>query len=76
MQLYLADHPGVHTLFTPDDLPDARTTNDIDLLAAPLGRFAERVPKDSRRVKPRPSVKLHASKLEEAVAAGHSVDDA
>ncbi|WP_153559412.1 hypothetical protein [Roseimaritima sediminicola] len=116
-QLYLADHPGVRTLLTPDDLPDARTTNDIDLilraeivtdsesmksirmaldeldcrvvetakytqfsrsmpqgqvkidlLAAPLGHFAERVPKDPRRVKPRPSVKLHASKLEEALA--------
>lgn len=40
----------------------------IDLLAAPLGEFASRVPKDPRRVKPRPSVKLHASKLEEAVA--------
>jgi hypothetical protein len=39
----------------------------IDLLAAPLGRFANRVPKDPRRVKPRPSVKLHASKLEEAL---------
>ena len=40
----------------------------IDLLAAPLGEFADRVPKDVRRVKPRPSVKLHASKLEEALA--------
>lgn len=40
----------------------------VDLLAAPLGKFAEKVPKDSRRVKPRPSVKLHASKLEEALA--------
>ena len=40
----------------------------IDLLAAPLGSLAKRVPKDPRRVKPRPSVKLHASKLEEAVA--------
>ena len=42
----------------------------IDLLAAPLGELASRVPKDPRRVKPRPSVKLHASKLEEAVAVG------
>ena len=40
----------------------------IDLLAAPLGSLAKRVPKDPRRVKPRPSVKLHASKLEEAIA--------
>lgn len=39
----------------------------IDLLAAPLGQFADRVRKDVRRVKPRPSVDLHASKLEEAV---------
>ncbi|MEX1027716.1 MAG: hypothetical protein WD049_06885 [Candidatus Paceibacterota bacterium] len=116
-QLYLGDHPGIPTLFPHGDLPEARTTNDIDLilraeivtdsesmrsirvaldqlgcsvvetakytqfvrkvprgqvkidlLAAPLGRFAERVPKDPRRVKPRPSVKLHASKLEEALA--------
>lgn len=40
----------------------------IDLLASPLGEFGSKVPKDSRRVRPRPSVKLHASKLEEAVA--------
>lgn len=40
----------------------------IDLLAAPLGEFSARVPKDARRVKPRPSVDLHASKLEEALA--------
>jgi predicted nucleotidyltransferase len=39
----------------------------IDLLAAPLGEFAGRVKKDVRRVRPKPSVKLHASKLEEAV---------
>ena len=39
----------------------------IDLLAAPLGEFANRVKKDVRRVRPKPSVKLHASKLEEAV---------
>jgi hypothetical protein len=42
----------------------------IDLLAAPLGRLADRVRKDPRRVKPRPAVKLHASKLEEALAVG------
>lgn len=40
----------------------------VDLLAAPLGNFSERVKKDQRRVRPKPSVKLHASKLEEAVA--------
>ena len=43
-------------------------TVKLDLLAAPLGDFAARVPRDSRRVKPRPSVGLHASKLEEALA--------
>ncbi len=40
----------------------------VDLLAAPLGEFSKRVKKDDRRVRPKPSVKLHASKLEEAVA--------
>lgn len=40
----------------------------IDLLAAPLGEFATRVQRDRRRVKPKPSVNLHASKLEEALA--------
>src|SRR5690606_15712826 len=30
----------------------------IDLLAAPLGEYAARVPKDPRRVKPRPRVEL------------------
>ena len=40
----------------------------IDLLAPPLGEFASRVPNDARRVRPRPSVNLHASKLEEALA--------
>ncbi|MCE9556894.1 MAG: hypothetical protein K8T91_26400 [Planctomycetes bacterium] len=40
----------------------------IDLLSAPLGVYADRVPTDSRRVRPQPSVKLHARKLEEAVA--------
>lgn len=39
----------------------------IDLLASPLGEFSGRVPNDPHRVKPRPSVNLHASKLEEAV---------
>lgn len=39
----------------------------IDLLSAPLGDLAVRVPRDVRRVRPRPSVRLHASKLEEAV---------
>ena len=114
---HLNDHPERRTLFSPESLPTARTTEDIDLilraevvtdsasmkqiraaldtlgfrvvdtakytqfvrdmqpgqvkidlLAAPLGEYASRVPKDPRRVKPRPSVKLHASKLEEAVA--------
>ena len=40
----------------------------IDLLAAPLGEFETRVQKDVRRIKPRPSVGLHASKLENALA--------
>ncbi len=40
----------------------------IDLLAGPLGEFANRVPKDARRVKPRPAVGLHARQLEEALA--------
>lgn len=40
----------------------------IDLLAGPLGDFASRVPNDSRRVRPRPSVKLHAHKMDEAVS--------
>lgn len=116
-QRYLADHPEIQTLFSVHDLPEARTTKDIDLilraevvtdsvsmkrirealdalgfsvvetakymqfvrptgpgevkidfLAAPLGQHAADVPSDSRRVKPRPSVGLHASKLEEALA--------
>lgn len=116
-QIYAQDNPQIRTLFSFDALPDARTTEDIDLilraeivtdsesmkmirnaldqlgftvvqtakytqfvrpmspgqvkidlLAAPLGEFASRVPKDARRVKPRPSVDLHASKLEEALA--------
>jgi hypothetical protein len=41
----------------------------VDLLAPPLGEFASRVPHDARRVRPRPSVNLHASKLAEALAA-------
>jgi len=40
----------------------------IDLLAAPLGEFASRVPKDKVRVKPNPGVGLHGHKLEEALA--------
>jgi len=116
-QLYVRDNPQIRTLFGEDALPNARTTEDIDLilraeivtdsasmkvirsvldqldftavkaakytqfvrpmslghvkidlLAAPLGEFASRVPRDARRVKPRPSVGLHASKLEEALA--------
>lgn len=39
----------------------------IDLLAAPLGHYEERVKRDRRRVKPVPGVQLHASKLEEAL---------
>jgi len=116
-QLYVSNNPQVRTLFAVNDLPSARTTEDIDLilradivtnsdsmkairsaldhleftvvetakytqfvrqmtpgqvkidlLAAPLGEFASRVPNDPRRVRPRPSVNLHASKLEEAIA--------
>ena len=116
-QLYVSNNPQIRTLFAVNDLPSARTTEDIDLilraelvtdsssmkairdvldllgftvvetamytqfvrtmspgrvkidlLAAPLGEFASRVPRDPRRVRPRPSVSLHASKLEEAIA--------
>lgn len=116
-QLYVSDNPQIRTLFAVNDLPTARTTEDIDLilraeivtdsgsmkairgvldrlgftvvetamytqfvrpmspgqvkidlLAAPLGEFASRVQRDARRVKPKPSVGLHASKLEEAIA--------
>lgn len=116
-QLYLRDNRQIRTLFNIEDLPTARTTEDIDLilradvvtdsrsmgtirtaldrlgfsvvetakytqfvrqmspgrvkidlLAPPLGNFASRVPNDSRRVRPRPSVDLHACKLEEALA--------
>lgn len=115
-QLHLQENIQLRTLFAASSLPNARTTEDIDLilraeivtdsksmksirdvldqlgftvveaakytqfvrpmspgqvkidlLAAPLGEFASRVPKDARRVKPRPSVNLHASKLEEAL---------
>lgn len=122
-QLYVSNNPQIRTLFAVDDLPSARTTEDIDLilradivtdshsmkvirdvldrlgftvvetakytqfvrqmapgqvkidlLAAPLGEFASRVQKDARRVKPNPSVGLHASKLEEAIAVDrHSI---
>jgi hypothetical protein len=40
----------------------------IDVLAAPLGECAKLVKKDAIRVKPRPTVNMHARKLEEAVA--------
>lgn len=39
----------------------------LDLLAGPLGDYEERVPKDPRRVRPRPSVDLHARRVDEAV---------
>jgi len=116
-QQYLSEHPEIKTLFHPDQLPIARTTEDIDLilraevvtdsasmgeirkafdalgfvvvetakytqfvrkvdrgqvkidlLAAPLGQYESRVRKDKRRVKPKPSVNLHASRMNEAVA--------
>ena len=116
-QRYLSHSPEIQSLFALIELPEARTTKDIDLilraeivtdsesmksiraaldalgftvvetakytqfvrptgtgearidlLAAPLGEYSKRVPKDARRVRPRPSVKLHASKLEEALA--------
>ena len=115
-QLHLKRHRDFRTLFLIDRLPEARTTQDIDLilraevvtdsaamqpirqaldrlsfkavagaefmqfvrqmavghvkidlLAGPLGDFAARVPNDPRRVRPRPSVNLHAHKLDEAV---------
>lgn len=53
--------------FTQFNRPTDRGDVKIDLLAAPLGAYADRVPKDRRRVKPRPRVDLHASKLEEAL---------
>ncbi len=40
----------------------------IDLLAAPLGQYESRVKEDKRRVKPKPSVNLHASRMNAAVA--------
>lgn len=119
-QLYLKENRDIQTLFSFDNLPAARTTQDIDiilraelvtdancmkpirhaldnlkfevipsakymqfirgtgpeqvkidLLAGPLGEFANRVPSDPRRVKPQPSVNLHARKLEEAIAVEH-----
>ena len=119
-QLYLKENRNIRTLFPFEDLPAARTTQDIDLilkaklvtdaqcmkpirqaldnlnfvvipgakymqfkrdvgtgevkidlLAGPLGEFAERVQRDPRRVKPQPSVNLHARKLEEALAVEH-----
>lgn len=39
----------------------------IDLLASPLGDLVAKVKRDVRRVRPKPSVNLHASKLEEAL---------
>ncbi len=41
----------------------------IDFLAGPLGRFEDRskVKIDDRRIKPRPSVSLHAHRMDEAV---------
>ena len=54
--------------FTQFVRPMSQGRVKIDLLAAPLGEFASRVPGDPRRVRPRPSVSLHASKLEEAIA--------
>jgi len=115
-QMHLNRNRAIRTLFLIDQLPAARTTQDIDLilraevvtdsvsmrpirqaldrlsfevvagaeymqfvrqmsvgnvkidlLAGPLGSFASRVPNDQRRVRPRPSVNLHALKLDEAV---------
>jgi hypothetical protein len=31
-QLYLTEHPEIQTLFPLQDLPEARTTKDIDLI--------------------------------------------
>jgi hypothetical protein len=39
----------------------------VDLLSAPLGELASKVPKDSRRVKSSTELKLHARKMEEAL---------
>ncbi len=39
----------------------------IDLLTGPLGAYESRVPRDPRRVRPRPSVRLHARRTPEAI---------
>lgn len=39
----------------------------LDLLAGPLGRYEECVKRDTRRVRPRRSVKLHARRVDEAL---------
>ena len=39
----------------------------LDLLAGPLGKYEERVKKDVRRVRPLPSVNLHARRVDEAL---------
>jgi hypothetical protein len=44
----------------------------VDLLAGPLGSFGDRVPHDPRRIKPRPSVGLHARRMDEALAVDES----
>jgi hypothetical protein len=44
----------------------------VDLLAGPLGSFEDRVPHDPRRIKPRPSVGLHARRMDEALAVDES----
>ena len=48
---------------------DAVRFAKIDFLAGPLGKFEDpsKVKIDDRRVKPRPSVKLHAHRMDEAV---------
>lgn len=43
---------------------------EIDLLAGPLGVHESRVPADRRRVRPRPSVNLHARRAPEALGVG------
>lgn len=39
----------------------------LDLLAGPLGEYEDRVKDDPRRVRPRPSVSLHARRVDEAL---------
>jgi len=46
---------------------DERGVLKIDLLAGPLGEHASKVPDDARRVRPRPSVQLHARRAPEAL---------